>query len=319
MQNESAHIPVLYHEVLELLKPQPDGRFIDGTLGAGGHTAGILIASAPQGRVLAFDRDLDAIGFSRKRLAQYRDRVVFVHASYAEMATVAPSHGFSEVDGVLLDLGLSSRQLANGRRGFSFNKEGPLDMRFDVTSGVTAADLLNNLSESELADLLWRYGEVRQSRRMARVIVENRPLETTSQLASVISENFPRKGRIHPATQAFQALRIAVNRELEAVESGVRAAVDLLSSGGRLAVISFHSLEDRFVKRFFRELCKACTCPPEQLICTCNRQAAFRLVNRKAVKASEEEIGSNPRSRSARLRVIERIGKRTEIQRQHKS
>jgi 16S rRNA (cytosine1402-N4)-methyltransferase len=307
MENETAHVPVLYFEVLELLRPHPNGRFIDGTLGAGGHTAGILRASAPNGRVLAFDRDLEAISFTRKRLFDFGNRVTYVHANFAEMGTLAPANGFDEVDGVLLDFGLSSRQLANGQRGFSFIKEGPLDMRYDSTTGPTAADLLNNSTESDLSDILWRFGEVRQSRRVARLIVENRPIKTTTELADLISGSTPRRGRIHPATQTFQALRIAVNRELEAVEQGVAAAVGLLGTSGRLAVISFHSLEDRFVKRYFRDLSRDCTCPPEQLVCSCGGQASFRLVTRKAVKASEQELSKNPRSRSARLRVIEKI------------
>ncbi len=309
MENETTHIPVLYHEVLAFLQPQPNGLFIDGTLGTGGHTVGILKASAPDGRVLAFDHDAEAIRFTRKRLLEYGDRVTYVNANYAKMGILAPDYGFDEVDGILLDLGLSSRQLANGRRGFSFNKEGPLDMRYDTTSGTTAADLINNIPESDLSEILWRFGEVRQSRRMAELIVNNRPLYTTTELAKLISSRFPQKGRKHPATQAFQAIRIAVNQELEAVEQGVQAATRLLKNGGRLAVISFHSLEDRFVKRHFRELSRDCICPPQQTICTCGGKANYQLVNRKVVKASEKEIGENPRSRSARLRVIERVSK----------
>ena len=188
-------------------------------------------------------------------------------------------------------------------------KEGPLDMRFDSRSGPTAADLINNLSKSDLSDILWRYGEVRQSRRIAKLIVENRPFDTTTELAELMSANIRRKGRIHPATQSFQAIRIAVNRELEAVEQGIEAAINLLRPGGRLAVISFHSLEDRFVKRFFRDLSRDCICPPQQPVCNCDVQAVLKLVNRKAVKAGEQEIARNPRSRSARLRVVERTQK----------
>ena len=306
MDDETTHIPVLYNEVLELLRPKPNGRYIDGTLGAGGHTVGILEASAPEGRVLAFDRDPEAIRFTQKRLQQYSDRITYVNANYAKMGKLAANEGFVEVDGILLDLGLSSRQLANGQRGFSFIKEGPLDMRFDTTGGSTAADLLNNLTESELSEVLWRYGEVRQNRRIARLIVEHRPFETTTELAELIATHVRRKGRIHPATQVFQAVRIAVNQELDAVEQGVEAAINLLRPGGRLAVISFHSLEDRFVKRFFRDLSRDCICPPQQPICNCGGQAVLKLVNRKAVKAGEQEIDGNPRSRSARLRVVEK-------------
>jgi 16S rRNA (cytosine1402-N4)-methyltransferase len=309
--DEHTHIPVLYHEVLDFLRPRPGGRYLDGTVGAGGHTAGILQVSAPTGRVLAFDRDQEAIAFARRRLAQYGDRVVFVHASYSEMERLAPACGFDSVDGILLDLGLSSRQLDDSSRGFSFMKEGPLDMRFDPTQGETAADLVNNLDEAELADIFRRYGEEQHSRKIAQAIVENRPVETTTQLANLIARKVKRRGRIHPATQVFQALRIAVNRELEAVETGVQAAIPLLSPGGRLAVISFHSLEDRFVKHYFRRLSQDCICPPQQPLCTCDAQASVRLLTRKAAKASAAEIEANPRSRSARLRVVEKLASNT--------
>lgn len=305
--DKHVHIPVLYHEVMELLRPRPGGRYVDGTVGAGGHTAGILQASAPDGRVLAFDRDPEAIAFARQRLAPYGERVIFIHASYADMGKLAPAHGFDPVDGILLDLGLSSRQLDDRDRGFSFMKEGPLNMRFDPTQGETAADLVNNLDEAELADIFWRYGEEQHSRKIARAIVQNRPIETTTQLADLISRLVKRRGRIHPATQVFQALRIAVNQELEAVEAGVRAAIPLLSPGGRLAIISFHSLEDRFVKRYFRHLSQNCVCPPEQPVCTCDARATVRLITRRAVKASAAELETNPRSRSARLRVVEKL------------
>lgn len=308
------HIPVLYHEVLDALQPRPNGRYIDGTVGAGGHTAGILGASITDGgvsvsggRVLAFDRDPEAIAFAQKQLAQYGERVQFINKSYAEMAYYANQHGFAPADGILLDLGLSSRQLADNRRGFSFMKEGPLDMRFDSTTGATAADLVNNLDATALADIFWQYGEERHSRKIARLIVENRPFSTTTELAELIRQAVRTNRRIHPATQVFQALRIAVNGELDEVEKGLKTAVELLKPGGRFAVISFHSLEDRLVKRFFRSQSQTCTCPPQQPICTCDAQATIRLVPRKAIKASASEIENNPRSRSARLRVAEKL------------
>jgi 16S rRNA (cytosine1402-N4)-methyltransferase len=307
MDNDIIHVPVLFDEVLELLRPIPKGRYIDGTLGAGGHTLGILQASMPDGRILVFDKDPEAISFVQDRLAEYGERIVYENANYAEMGTLAPAHDFAQVDGILLDLGLSSRQLADGERGFSLQREGPLDMRFDPTSGETAADLLNNLSESELADIFWRYGEITNSRRIAKLITANRPFYSTTEFAQFIAANDKKRGRIHPATQLFQALRIAVNRELEAVEQGIKAAIDLLLPGGRLAVISFHSLEDRFVKQYFRELAKDCVCPPQQPICTCGKQATVKLITRKAIKAGVQEIAENPRSRSARLRVAEKI------------
>lgn len=306
--NTASHVPVLFDEVLALLQPKANGRYIDGTVGAGGHTAGLLQKSAPSGRILVFDKDAEAIAFAQKQLTSFGDRVIYVHASYAEMGTLAPAHGFSEVDGILLDLGLSSRQLDDAQRGFSFMKEGPLDMRFDTSQGETAADLINNLEEAALADILWRYGEEKSSRKIARMIVAERPFTSTTQLADRIAQMVRRRSRIHPATQTFQALRIVVNRELETVEIGVQAALQLLGQNGRLAVISFHSLEDRFVKQTFRRLSQDCVCPPEQPVCTCGGQAKFRLITRKAVQASPEEIAQNSRSRSARLRVIEKIG-----------
>ena len=302
------HIPVLYQEVLTQLQPRPGGLFIDGTLGAGGHTAGILAATAPDGRVLAFDKDPEAIAFAGISLQEFGERVTLVNKSYADMPTVAPTLGFAQVDGILLDLGLSSRQLDDGERGFSFRYEAPLDMRYDQTKGKTAADLVNNLSEAELADIFWRYGEEKQGRKMARIIVANRPISSTTQLADLIAAHAGgRRRRIHPATLIFQALRIAVNQELEAVESGIPAAINLLKPGGRIAIISFHSLEDRFVKRLFRDLSQTCTCPPEQLICNCGTQAIVKLVSRKAIQATAAEIENNPRSRSARLRVAEKL------------
>jgi 16S rRNA (cytosine1402-N4)-methyltransferase len=304
------HVPVLYAQVIELLQPVSGGRYIDGTVGAGGHSDGILAASAPDGRLLAFDRDPEALEVARQRLAPYGDRVVFVNASYAYVGSVAPAHGFAPADGILLDLGLSSLQLDEAERGFSFMREGPLDMRFDTTQGKTAADLVNNLSAKELADLFWHYGEERHSRRYARAIVAARPLATTKELADLIEQEAPgsaRRRRIHPATQVFQALRIAVNQELAALETGLPAAIELLRPGGRIAVISFHSLEDRYVKNLFRDLTRDCICPPTQPICTCDVEPQLKLVTRGALQADDAELERNPRSRSARLRVAEKL------------
>ncbi|MFO7663172.1 MAG: 16S rRNA (cytosine(1402)-N(4))-methyltransferase RsmH [Chloroflexota bacterium] len=308
--NES-HTPVLFREVMALLQPRAGGRYIDCTVGAGGHSAGILDLSAPDGRLLGIDRDPEAIVFAGQRLEAFGDRVTLVNASFGLLATVSREYGFEVVDGVLLDLGLSSRQLGSAERGFSFLNEGPLDMRFDSRQGETAADLINNLSAEELADIFWRYGEEKQSRRLARLIVANRPLTTTGELAELVAGHkrfSPRGGRYrHPATQIFQALRIAVNDELAEVEKGLTAAVQLLKPGGRLAVISFHSLEDRLVKQFFRQLSRDCVCPPQQPVCTCGAKASLTRVTRKAVQATAAEIVTNPRSRSARLRVAARL------------
>lgn len=308
MGANNIHVPVLYQEVLALLQPRPGGQYVDGTVGAGGHAAGLLQMSAPDGRLLAFDRDAEALAFARQSLAPFGERVTFIQASFAEMGQLAAHHGFGAVDGILLDLGLSSRQLEQAERGFSFRYDGPLDMRFDERQAVTAADLVNDLPEAELADLLWQYGEVENSRQVAQAIVAARPLTSTSQLAQVVA-GVGRAGRrthLHPATRVFQALRIVTNQELQTLEKGLPAAVALLKPGGRLAVISFHSLEDRLVKNTFRQLSRDCVCPPEQPVCTCQAQATVRLLTRKAVKPAAEEIAENPRSRSARLRVVEK-------------
>ena len=302
-----SHIPVLYHEVLKFLQPQAGGQYIDGTLGAGGHSAGILTASAPDGRLLAFDRDNEAIEYAGKKLLPFGERAVLVNENYADMGNVAPQHRFENVNGIVLDLGLSSRQLDKAERGFSFMHDGLLDMRFNTNKGDSAADLINNLSETELANIFYKYGEERRSRRIAKAIVLARPLRTTGELAGLIANTVRRQGRKHPATLVFQALRIAVNQELASLEKGLFAAIDLLAVGGRLAIISFHSLEDRFVKQTFRYLSKACICPPQHPICTCDHQATVRLITRKVIKPSATEERENPRSRSARLRVVEKI------------
>ncbi len=306
----TSHIPVLYQEVLTALRPQAQALFIDGTLGAGGHTEGLLAAAA-ETRVLAFDRDPEAIRFVQERLAPYGDRLTLVNHNFADMGGVAPGQGFGQVEGILLDLGLSSRQLDSHERGFSFRFAAALDMRFDPTKGQSAADLINNLSEAELADIIWRYGEERQSRKVAQAIVRARPLQTTSQLADLVAQVIKRpKGRshIHPATQIFQALRIAVNDELGALERGLQSAVELLKPGGRLAVISFHSLEDRIVKQFMRDRSATTIATPDDPYRAHQPiNPSLRLVTPKPITATEAEITQNPRSRSAKLRVAEKV------------
>jgi 16S rRNA (cytosine1402-N4)-methyltransferase len=306
------HIPVLLAPVLDLLRVNElrAGRFVDGTVGAGGHAAAILEA-APDARLLGLDRDPAALALARERLAPFGERATLVHASYEDMpAQVAAWLGEgAQVDGILLDLGVSSMQLDQAERGFAFMQEGPLDMRFDPTSDVpTAADLVNLLEADELADILYRYGEERHSRRIAQAIVANRPFHTTRELAEVVASAYrgPRE-KIHPATRTFQALRIAVNDELGAVERTLPRAIDLLRPGGRLAVISFHSLEDRIVKQTFKREATDCICPPRQPVCTCGHTASVKLITRKPVEADDAEIAHNPRSRSAKLRVVERL------------
>ena len=303
------HIPVLYEEIIAYLQPRSGGIYIDGTVGSGGHAKGILLASDPDGRLLAFDRDPEAISFAREQLLDVGDRVTFVQASYGEMAELAPRFGFKQVNGILLDLGLSSRQLEDGERGFSFMQAGTLDMRFDPTQGDTAANLINQLDEVEIADILWRYGEMRNSRRIARAIVNERPVKSTQQLANLVlrESGKSKKRQIHPATLVFQALRIAVNNELAELEKGLAAAIELLATDGYLAIISFHSLEDRMVKQFIHRQSKECICPPELPICTCDTRPNLRPITRKVVRPSVAEITRNPRSRSARLRVAQKL------------
>ena len=309
------HIPVLFQAVLDGLQIRPGGRYIDATVGGGGHAAGILAASSPDGRLLGLDRDAAAVETAQTQLASYAGRVALVHSSFIHLAEVVQPHGFVPVDGVLFDLGLSSLQLADPTRGFAFTVDGPLDMRFDPTEGgATAAALVNQLPFEELRELLYRYGEESQARRISEAIVAARPLRTTRELAAVIEQAVGRHGRIHPATRTFQALRIAVNDELAALEAALPQAVDILVPGGRLAVISFHSLEDRLVKRFLRQESRDCICPPEMPICTCEHRATLRLATqprpgrRKPIRPTAEEIAANPRARSARLRVAERMG-----------
>ena len=303
-----AHQSVLYHEVITALQPRNGGLYIDGTIGAGGHAAGILDASAPTGRLLGFDLDPQALALAEERLAVFGERAILVRASYLQMAAQMQVLEWDAVDGIVLDLGLSSMQLDTPERGFSFRKDAPLDMRFDPDGEQRAADLVNNLPERELANLIYRYGEERRSRQIARAIVAARPIDSTLVLAAVVAKA-ARKGRqrIHPATRTFQALRIATNRELDAVQEILPIAVQALVPGGRLAVIAFHSLEDRLVKTYFRLASQDCICPPRQPICTCNHQSVLRLITRKPIRPGEEEIIANPRSRSARLRIAEKL------------
>jgi 16S rRNA (cytosine1402-N4)-methyltransferase len=298
----------LYDAVLAHMALGPGDFVIDGTLGGGGHAVGLLQDTAEDGRLLGIDRDPDAIARARKRLAPFRQRVVLVKSSFHDLKAVAQEHRFFPVGGVLLDLGLSSYQLSAPERGFSFINDGPLDMRFDPTQGPSAADLVNTLPTEELVDILYRYGEEKQAWRIAWAIVAARPLKTTLELAEVIVRALgKRRGRIHPATRSFQALRIAVNEELGALEAVLPQAVDLLRPGGRLAVISFHSLEDRLVKWFFRRQAQACVCPPEQPVCTCAHEPTLRIITRRPVRPDETELVNNPRARSARLRVAEKV------------
>jgi 16S rRNA (cytosine1402-N4)-methyltransferase len=312
---EAGHIPVLAEEVMSMLAPAPGSLQIDATLGGGGHTERILEATDPDGRLLGLDADGAAIARVDGRLrARFGDRLVLRQANFRELADVARAAGFVAVDGALFDLGLSSYQLADTERGFGIRAGGPLDMRFDTARGVPAADLLATLGADELTALFRRYGEEPKAGRIARAIVEARaatPVATAEDLAALIERTLPanprQPRRTHPATRVFQALRIAVNQELDALSAGLTAALDLLRPGGRLVVLSYHSLEDRIVKRFFAAERRGCVCPPELPVCVCGRDPRLRLVTRPSVTPTAAEIAANPRARSARLRAAERL------------
>ncbi len=301
------HIPVLLEPIMEALLPAE--RVIDGTVGAGGHSREFLQRGA--GALLGLDLDPQALALAHEALAPFGERAHIAHASYATMKQAARRIGWADgVDAILLDLGVSSMQLDTAERGFAFRAEGPLDMRFDPGgSRQTAAELVNHLDEDELATIFYRYGEEPQGRRLARVVVNARPYATTRDLASAIEQAIPRrpKDKIHPATRVFQALRIAVNDELGTVERALPEAIALLRPGGRLGVISFHSLEDRIVKDTFRLAATGCICPPHVPICICSHKASVRLVSRKPIIATDDEIAANPRSRSAKLRIVEKL------------
>ncbi len=302
------HNPVLYQEIIHALRPRDGGLYIDGTVGAGGHARGILEASSPSGKLLGFDLDPHALDLAREQLSLFGDRATLVQASYTTLGVQLESLGWGLAQGIVLDFGLSSMQLDTPERGFSHRFDGPLDMRFDPQAETSAADLVNNLPEAELADLIYYFGEERRSRQVARAIVSARPIHTTQELKEIIAKVVRKgKSRVHPATRTFQALRIATNQELDAVQSVLPQAVAALVKGGRLAVISFHSLEDRIVKQFFRQESRECVCLPEQPVCICEHEPSLRLVTRKPIRPGEAEIDANPRARSARLRVAERM------------
>ena len=314
MDAAGRHVSVLLGEVLAALGPERGGLFVDCTLGMGGH-AEALLEAGPETRVVGIDRDAEALALARKRLGRFGERFRAAHADYRRIVEVLASEVPGEpVEGVLADLGVSSYQLEEADRGFSFAREAPLDMRMDRSQGETAADLVNRLPERDLANLIYEYGEERASRRIARAICrarERTPVATTTELAEIVARasGIPRhKQRIHPATRTFQALRIAVNRELEGLDRFLGDAIAVLAApGGRIAIITFHSLEDRIVKRTFNALSGQCSCPPGFPVCVCGAERLVRPLTRKPVVASEREIETNPRARSAKLRAAERI------------
>jgi 16S rRNA (cytosine1402-N4)-methyltransferase len=304
----------MLEEAVAALSPRPGGRYLDGTFGGGGHARALLDASAPDGVVLALDLDPAAIARAHAMRSEpgVGARLIPVQASFADLAAIARREGLAPLDGTLLDLGLSSFQLDEPERGFAFRHEGPLDMRFDPTRGVPASELVNTLPERDLADLIWRYGEEPGSRRIARAIARERerePIMTTTRLAEIVSRALGgRRGRdIHPATRTFQALRIATNDELAVLEAALAGALEVLAPGGRLAVIAFHSLEDRIVKRFIGRESASCVCPPQTPVCVCGHHPRLRKATRRAIRPADEETTRNPRARSAVLRVAERL------------
>ena len=306
---EFNHIPVLLEETIASLNIKPDGIYVDGTAGGGGHSEQIA-RRLTTGRLIAIDQDPDALQAAGNRLAKYPQAMV-VEGNFCNIPSILKELQVKKVDGILLDIGVSSHQLDTPGRGFSFHNDAPLDMRMSQ-KGPTAADLVNNLSAEELAKIFFEYGEEKFSRSIASGIVKARtqaPIETTLQLAQVISDNVPAKAKRqgHPARQCFQALRIAVNRELDVLSQGLDGAFSSLKVGGRLSVITFHSLEDRMVKQRFAGLCKGCTCPPEFPVCVCGKTPAGKLPFKNPVSASEQELQENQRARSAKLRTVEKL------------
>lgn len=305
------HISVLLHEVIEGLHLQPNVNVVDATLGYGGHTQAVLEATAPHGHVFAFERDMRTLQATQERLCSYADRVTYIHGSYAELqqhVELIQSRG--AIRGIMADLGLSSLQLDSEQRGFSFRFDSPLDMRFDETTGQTAAQLLGNSNEQELAELFTLYGDIPFARKLSRVIVKTRdahPIQTTTDLIMLVESCVGRYVAEKHMAQLFQAIRIAVNDELMQLRTFLPASLDILESHGRLAIISFHSGEDRIVKRFFEEEAKNCICPPEFPECRCDKRARIWKITKKPIEPSEEEIRSNPRARSAKLRIVEKI------------
>ena len=306
------HLSVLPDEVIHYLALKPDGIYLDGTLGGAGHAA-LILENAPAATLIGIDRDQTALATARERLAKHGERVRLLHGDFAGVAEQMSGLGITGLDGFILDLGVSSHQLDTRERGFSFQQDAPLDMRMDTSCGETAAELINEISEQELERILGEYGEERWAKRIASFIVKERaesPITTTLRLVDIVKGAVPKAKwdeRIHPATRTFQALRIAVNTELDSLERGMRAALDLLKPGGRGVIISFHSLEDRIVKHIFREYAEGCTCPRQLPICVCGKHPRVKVLTTRPVTATPEELDANPRSRSAKLRAVEKL------------
>lgn len=313
-QPAPAHIPVMLEIVMRLLACRPGGIYVDGTVGGGGYSEAILQDIGSQGRLIGLDWDEDAIARVKTRLEDHQDRLTLRKASFAGLPAILRELGIRLVDGIVLDLGVSSYQLEDASRGFSFVKDGPLDMRMSETAVHTAAELINTLSEKELVQVVHALGEERWARRIVRAIIARRrvrPFSRTGELADLVASVVPRtpdSRRIHPATRTFQALRIAVNQELEALRLFLGSVLDVLHPGGRLCIVAFHSLEDRIVKEHFKNWSRGCRCPSNAVVCRCGGKPMVRLLTKKALRAGQEEIAVNPRARSARLRAVEKHG-----------
>lgn len=307
-----SHVSVLLRECIEGLDIKPDGVYVDGTTGGGGHSLEIVKRLDKGGRLICIDRDTDALRAAAKRLEEYSDRVTFVHSNYSELENVLSELGVDKIDGILMDLGVSSYQLDTAERGFSYMQDAKLDMRMNRDDTKSAYEVVNEYSEEELRRIIFEYGEEKFARNIAANIVKKRaeaPIETTLELAELIKASMPkaaREGGHHPAKRTFQAIRIEVNEELAAIPRAIEAAVNHLNAGGRIAIITFHSLEDRLVKQKYAALATGCTCPREFPVCVCNNKPKINLVNKKPITASDDELEVNPRSRSAKLRVAEK-------------
>ncbi|MBM4448060.1 MAG: 16S rRNA (cytosine(1402)-N(4))-methyltransferase RsmH [Chloroflexi bacterium] len=307
-KSPSNHIPVMLEEVMAALAVQAGGRYVDCTVGGGGHALEILERSYPGGQLLGIDADPDAIKAAQKKLEGHKHSTLLVNDNFVNLQTTCIKYDFFPVHGILFDLGLSSLQLNGSGRGFSFQNDAPLDMRFNPGQGITAADIINTSSEAELARLIQNYGEESRSRQIASLIVRERPVTSTLHLARIVEKAVgPRTTRIHPATKTFQALRIAVNLELENLEVALKQAIELLGFDGRLVVLSYHSLEDRIVKRFMQREARGCICPPATPVCVCGHKPRLKLIRRHVITPAEDEVRANPRSRSAKLRIAQRL------------
>ena len=310
---EFAHIPVLYREIMDIMAPKAGETFVDCTLGGGGHSKGFLERTSPNGRLIGIDQDLEALEAAKENLAQFGERVSYIHSNYENLSEILVKEAPEGVDGILFDIGVSSHQLDDAERGFSYMHDAPLDMRMDQTKDFSAYEVVNRYSEDELYRIIRDYGEENWAKRIAQFIVEKRKIkaiETTGELVDIIKAAIPKKARMdgsHPAKRTFQAIRIEVNGELEVLEKTIEQAVKNLKKGGRLGIISFHSLEDRIVKEKFKYLAAKCICPPEMPICCCNKVAEVKILTKKPITAQNDELMSNSRAKSAKFRAVEKI------------